>query len=325
MLRQTFERSFGEPVVDVVWHGERAFVALGAGLVVLERGEVRQRFDVSVESLVPSEDGRSVLGVSPPPPRLGYFPRLKAGLPQVDPRARRVYRLADPWAACLDLGAAPMEGWCGAFDGRYWVTYDGDFVDLHECAGAKLEPRARVETSWPHRIVRVPGGVWVETSSLGAQHFVILSVPGLSELERGDLPRCAIEFPPEMVSHSAQAPTLARPIFAVDAAALPVTIEGGRDQHHPIKNVHRVVTSDGRTVATLPARSAGLAASNERALVWCETGAGLEFALVSLRAGRLESRFTLAGAAGGGGKLFGRDVVAWAGDTVRVFRDVGGA
>ncbi|HEU4410660.1 MAG TPA: hypothetical protein VFS43_35725 [Polyangiaceae bacterium] len=324
MLKQTAEYDLPSPIHDVVLDGGRAIVALEAGVGVLERGALARTLDVATHALVASDDGQSVLGLSAPidPPARRISP------PKERPCTRRVYRLRRPWASYEDLGVVSVEGWSATYDGRHWPTYEGDFVTMFECVGASFGVRARFETLWPYHIERIARGIWLETSSLGAEHFVVLSSPDLRELERGNLDRCKIDFPNEHFSHTANAPTLAQPIFCVAGdGAFRRTTAAVDDPvvHHPVKNVHRVVTLDGSVIARLPAPAAGLAAESDRALVWYPEKGGLTFLFVSLREAWVKRRFSIAGATKAGARLFGRKVAVWVGATLRVFRDVGDA
>ena len=324
-LQQTFEHSFASAVSDVVLLEDRAVVATGEGLVVIERGAIAHRLDAIVDSLVESDDGCSLLGVSAPIDPPAHFPMRRIAPPEESRRTRRIYRTVHPWTELRDLGIVPVEGWSQTFDGRYWPTFEGDDVRLYEIAAAGIDLRARHATFWPVRIERMTDGVWLETSSLGASHFERLSVPDLRVIEQGDIPHCTIRFPPETIRHSATAPSFARPIFSVDAAGIPRTIEGDRTEIHPVHGDHRIMTLDDRVVATLPAPTTGLAASGDRALFWLPGEGRIELFLVCLRTARVTARRTLLGAGKAGARIFGRDVAVWTGATLQVLRDVGDA
>ena len=70
---------------------------------------------------------------------------------------------------------------------------------------AGLTLRARHDTFWPCHLERVPAGVWLELSSLGASHFEVLALPDLRLLESGNLKYCPLQFPPEQIRQAVYA------------------------------------------------------------------------------------------------------------------------
>lgn len=177
-------------ITDVVLQGERALAALATELVVIERGAVQRRLDVAVQALIASDDERSVLTVSRPIDPPAHYPLREISAAPQRPIQRRVHRLAAPWRALEDLGPIAADGWCATFDGDLWPTLDGDTVYLYERSAAGLTLRARHDTFWPCHLERVPAGVWLELSSLGASHFEVLALPDLRLLESGNLRYC---------------------------------------------------------------------------------------------------------------------------------------
>lgn len=318
MLEQPREHTLASTIFDVVLQGDRVFAALEDGLVVLEHGAVVRRFEHPVRSLVTSDDGQTLLAVSPllnPPP---HYP-WRSLVPAEEKRlTHRIHRLSAPWTTLEDLGLARVEGWCSTFDGRYWPTFEGDDVHVYECTATGIECRARFETFWPYHMQRTPEGIWLETSSLGASHFQILSVPDLRVIDAGDIRCCKIEFPPESFSHRAMAPSLGSPLLAVAAAEM-------SDENHPIRNVDRIMTLEGRVVATLPCPTAGLASSDERALFWVKTPRGISFLLIDRETARVTFEFTIDGAPSADARIFGRDIAIWERNTLRVLHDAGDA
>jgi hypothetical protein len=303
MLTRMIEHAFDHPVRDFAAVGDRGIAALGAaGLAVLEGGAEVRRLAVPAEALVPSAWGL-ILAISP-----AIDPAPSANERQ---RVGRVYTLRSPWAEAVDLGTVPVDGWSATFDGRYWATFEGDDVHLFELDAFGLAPRSTWRTFWPYHVEPIPEGLWLETSSLGSTHYEILSIPDLRQLRAGDLPRCPIRFPPETYGHRALAPTLARPLFVVNAAGLPATLEGGVTRIHPITTEHRVVTHDDRVITTLPAPAQGLVAERDRALLWFPCEDGLELLHVCLSTSRIAGRHVLAGAAKAGARIAGQDFWVW--------------
>jgi hypothetical protein len=161
-LEQRWEHILAGSISDVVLLGERVFVALGDGLVVLEHGEVAQSFDGSVRRLVTSDDEQTLLAVSAPVDAPPHYPRRRF-IPAEEKRCtRRIYRISHPWTALEELGVVPVDGWSTTFDGRYWPTFSNDDVHLFECTATGIALRTRLETFWPYHIERIPQGIWVE-------------------------------------------------------------------------------------------------------------------------------------------------------------------
>lgn len=308
-------------ITDVVLQGERALAALATELVVIERGAVLRRLDVAVQALIASDDERSVLTVSRPIDPPAHYPLREISAAPQRPIQRRVHRLAAPWRALEDLGPIAADGWCATFDGDLWPTLDGDTVYLYERSAAGLTLRARHDTFWPCHLERVPAGVWLELSSLGASHFEVLALPDLRLLESGNLKYCPLQFPPEQIRQAVYAPTLAQPLFSIDAAGMPRSIQDGQVVVHPIRGVDRIVTQEGQIVTTLAAPSLGLCAEGERALCWAPCAEGIEVLLICLRTARVRSRLTLPGGAAVGARLFGPRVALWSGRTLQILVD----
>lgn len=297
------------PICDAAPVDGRHVVALGASVVVIERGAVTRSFTCPARHLVSAADARSVLCVSPviDPPE--HHPLRRISPPEERRRTRQVWRLAAPWERPQPLGVAEVEGFSPTYDGRLWPTYEGDDVRLLACAGDRIEVAAEHASFWPTAIERTPDGVWLETSSLGMSHFEALALPTLAPRERGDLRLCPLEFPPEQVTHALHSPALAHPIFAVDAAAIPVSCPNRHMVTHPIRGVHRVATLD-RVLTPLPTPAAGLVGAGERALCWTSDARGTQLLTIDLAAAQVTARRPL-DEPQVGARLFGRTALLW--------------
>ncbi len=323
MLVAASEHVVGTSVRDAAKHGEILFAALeDATLAVLERGRVVARHDLDAAALIPSDNGDTVLALSP---LLGPY----TGLRRIEPperhaRTRRVWALSPPWTARpIDLGVVPAEGWTKTFDGHFLAAFEADDLHVFRLRAERLEHVSRHETFWPIALERVPAGLWVETSSLGASHYARYSMPDLKLIDHGDLATCRLAFPPETICHRAQSPTVAVPVFSINAAGVVVTMEAGQMRSHPRVGDHRVVTLDNRVIATLPAPSSGLVAANHRALVWVRHGGSMELLAIDLRAARVTSRRVLDGVARVGARIEGTEIVVWDDlGGLRVFNDL---
>lgn len=93
------------------------------------------------------------------------------------------------------------------------------------------------------------------------------------------------------------------PVFAIDAAGLPVTVVNGEMRSHPRVGHHRIVTLDDRVITTLPEPASGLVAAGHRALAWVRHGASIELLAIDLRSARVTSRHVLSGAAKVGARI----------------------
>ncbi len=298
------------PICDAAPVDGRIVAALGSSVAVIDRGAATRSFSCAAEGLVVAADARSVLCVSRviDPPE--HYPLRRLAPPEETRRTRQIWRLAAPWERLEALGVAEVEGFSPSYDGRLWPVYEGDDVRLLACAGGRLEVVAEHGSFWPTAVEWTPGAVWLETSSLGMSHFETLELPTLAPRARGDLEICALEFPPEQLSHALHSPALARPIFAVDAAAIPVSCPNGQMVTHPIRGVHRVATLE-RVLAPLPARAVGLVAAGARALCWTSDERGTLLLTIDLAAARVTGRLTLAGENRVGARIFGRTALLW--------------
>jgi hypothetical protein len=311
MLVPASEHVVGNSVRDAAKHGELLFAALeDAGLVVIERGVVVARHELDAAALVPSDDGRRLLALSP---LQGPYTGLRRIVPPEEhARTRRVWVLSPPWTAQpVDLGVVPADGWTTTFDGHVLATFEADDLHVFRVGATHMEHVSRHETFGPIALARIPAGLWLETSSLGASHFEQYSMPHLTRIDSGDLGSCDLAFPPEIIRHYARSPAVLVPVFSVDAAGVPVSVDAGQTLHHPRVGDHRVVTLDDRLIATLPVPSSGLIAANHRALVWVRNGGSMEFLAIDLRSARVTSRFVLDGVATAGARITGPELVVW--------------
>lgn len=311
MLTKTLELKLPGRISDGVCIRDRVVAALDSGLAIVENGALARTIDIPVRSIVPSNDGMVLLAVSD---NIKVVPHI--------PWSRRIHRVMAPFVLGEDLGIVRVDDFSPSFDGRYWPTFAGDDVHLFEVSDGKLNIVAHYETFLPVKIESTPEGIWLELSSIGAQHFEVLSVPDLQVVNRGDLICSNIQFPPEMIPLNAWSPTLAKPITAVHARGLPF---GQDDENnlilYPIRNVDRLIIPNGPVITSLPAPAAGLVASGTRALCWCPIADGMELIGVCLEKAQVTSRFVIEGATDIGARIVERDMLIWEGNTIRVFRD----
>lgn len=304
MLAREHEHAFDHAVRDFAALGDHGFAALGpAGLAVVEGGAEVRRLAVEVEALVPSSDGLILLVLSPE--------IVEGSSRESERRMRRVYALRPPWVEVVHLGTVAAYGWSATFDGRYWATFEGDDVHLFELDARGLVPRSTWSTFWPVGIEPIPEGLWLESSSLGATHYEVLSVPDLRQLRAGNIPLCKVRSPPETIGYCAVAPTLAQPIFTVNAAGHRTVLRDGGWKDLPITTEHRVVTLDDRVITTLPAPAVGLVAEGDRALLWFPCQDGLELVHVCLSTSRVVGRHVFAGAGTVRARIVERDFWVW--------------
>ncbi|MGE4202683.1 MAG: hypothetical protein AB7J86_18675 [Vulcanimicrobiota bacterium] len=140
---------------------------------------------------------------------------------------------------------------------------------MHLLRARSLELERAHRTFWPVYTELFEEKLYVETSSLGARHFEVLSYPDLARLESGDVPRYPIDFPQEICNHSWPSPR------AEDrrCAVWPWRSTDG-------SLLARVITSSGDVLAYLPSRAEGLVCASGWTVVWAQCEQGLEFQLI---------------------------------------------
>jgi hypothetical protein len=149
MLVAVSAHALGSAVRDAAKHGEVLVAALEDGnLAVFGSGALVARHELDAEALIPSDDGQTVLALSP---LQGPY----TGMRRIDPpeehaRTRRVWALSPPWTARpVDLGGMPAEGWTATFDGRFLATFEADDLHVFRLEAQRLEHVSRHETFWP--------------------------------------------------------------------------------------------------------------------------------------------------------------------------------
>jgi hypothetical protein len=297
------------PARDLVRRGPYLLAATERGVEVYRDGTRLQTLAIEADRFAVGDDGATlaISAVIGPP---SHSPMRRVDGP--DPRPiRRVCALAPPFDQPVDLDRVAADGFAPDFDGNHWAVFEGDWVYLLERRGPRLEEVARHETFWPCRLERCRRGLWLETSSLGASHFEVLSLPTLAVLERGDLAKPKITFPPEQFCETARHPDLARPLFAVDAAGMPRTIERGVSFVHAINTRHRVLTQEGKVVALLDAPAMGLVAEQRRAVLWSKSADGVEVLLVDLALAEVYDRLQRVGASRAGARIQAGIALLW--------------
>jgi hypothetical protein len=286
------------PVTDVALVGETAVLALGpAGLQVVQPG-ITRLLPWRVEHLVGCTSKPGVLMLGPLLKKPDGYP-LRQWIPgPVERWKRRVATLEPPWDACSDLGEVEIQGWCPTWDGDRWALFEGDDVRVMLRTGELFQEEWTYRSFLPTAIVPHARGLWLETTSIGASHYEILSFPDLQVLASGDLKSPPIQFPPERLLSCLRDPSGPSSLFVVDAFGLPTTVELGRPLHHPQIDRSRLVTLEGIRIVEFPERpkASGIQAGGHLALAWVAQTNGLLLYLIDLATAQLFHTLQWAGA-----------------------------
>lgn len=321
MLTKRLERRFPGTISDVILGPSHGFAALGSSLAIFdtEQVQITRRLPVPVYALVANLDGPSVLAISAvlSPSQPAQQRRVTAS--ENSSSWRRVFRLAEPTAALEDLGDVKADGISATWDGSYWSTYEGDTVYLFRYRQAGLTAEELHETFLPTHVELLSQRLWLEHSSIGAEHFQLLALPDLRSLASGDLEHCDLDFPSEVIPFSAQTPTLSQPIFAVRSLKPSLGTQRGGLVTTAECGSHRIVTLDNRVVAWLANPATGLVAAGDRALAWVESATGLDFLYIGIRSAQVLGQFSIAGATKASARFFGRSLAVWADETLHLY------
>lgn len=242
------------PATDFILVGEVGLAALCSEVALIEDGEVREFFPIPAERFVRGP-GDQVLVLSE----------------RDEEHLRTVHSLRVLSSEYTLLGQLKFDHWLDEHDDDTWVATVGDTIRIYSWASGHLEVVYEHLSFFPVRLERVPEGLFVEASSLGAHHYELRSYPQLDLLEGGNFPHITgLDFGQEMGWYSIFALPPGLSICAIGPAP-------GRSGGN-----NRLVDLTGTNYCKLAAPPAGLDREGNQALVWSANGDGMEFCRVDL-------------------------------------------
>ena len=248
------------PASDFILVGEVGLAALGSEVALVENGEVCEFFPVPAERFVRGA-GEQVLVLSE----------------RDEEHIRTVHSLRVLTGEYRLLGRLRFDHWLDDHDDDTWVVSTWDTIRAYCWDSGTLKLLREYELFEPVRLERIPEGLFVEITSIGAHHYELRSYPQLDLLDSGDFPRLVgLDFPQEMGWYS---------IFALPPKPSLCTIAP-----FPGKSggTSRLVELTGTCYCTLASQPAGLDREGDQALVWSANGEGMEFCRVDLKAAEVE-------------------------------------
>ncbi len=263
-------------IYDVYRHGKLLVALMGTdGLAVCDCDRLVKTFGVNAEHLIPGPDPHQLLVLS------------EMLEPNCGPR--HVHRLTLPSAdgppILEDLGVQEVQDWAFRHDGEFWAVLVHDEVRLLRLGRDHLTLEYRFQSFFTVYPEVVGDELYLETTSIGAAHYQVLSYPELELIREGDLDQVSINFPAECCLHVHHTPYWKESVFTT----WPIPGQGGSHLRP------RLINSSGETLTVLPNRSKGLVSDWPHALVWAPNGTRLEFRLVNVPNKRVCAVFHLDG------------------------------